>query len=345
VNGRRGAAVSGLAAALLFGLSTPVAKLLLPGAGPFLLAGLLYLGSGIALSALAPLRGAVREAPLRRADLGLLAGLILAGGVAGPVLFMVGLARVPATAAALLLNLEAPFTIVVAVAFFGESLTRREAAGAGAIVLGGAVLSAAPGGLSGGLVGSLAVAAACLCWGVDNNLAARLSLRDPVAVVRAKSLAAGAVNVALGLAAGERLPSPGPLAGALVTGALGYGLSIVLHLRATRVLGAARQGALFAAAPFAGALASIALLAERPGWREAAAAAAMAAGILAVVRARHGHVHAHDPLSHDHAHVHDEHHSHPHPPGTPEPHAHPHVHAPLVHEHPHVSDTHHRHGH
>ena len=345
MTGRRGAAVSGLAAALLFGLSTPVAKLLLPGAGPFLLAGLLYLGSGVALSALAPLRGAVREAPLRRADLGLLAGLILAGGVAGPVLFMIGLARVPATAAALLLNLEAPFTIVVAVAFFGESLTKREVAGAAAIVVGGAVLSAAPGGLSGGLLGSLAVAAACLCWGVDNNLAARLSLRDPVAVVRAKSLAAGAVNVALGLAAGERFPSPGPLAGALVTGALGYGLSIVLHLRATRALGAARQGALFAAAPFAGALASIALLAERPGWREAAAAAAMAGGILAVVRARHGHVHAHQPLSHDHAHVHDEHHRHPHPPGTPEPHAHPHVHAPLVHEHPHVSDTHHRHGH
>jgi drug/metabolite transporter (DMT)-like permease len=344
VTGRRGAA-AGLAAALLFGLSTPVAKLLLPGAGPFLLAGLLYLGSGIALSALAPLRGAGREAPLRRGDLGLLAGLTLAGGVAGPVLLMIGLARVPASSAALLLNLEAPFTIAVAVTLFGESLTRREAAGAAVIVLGGAVLSAAPGELSGGPAGALAVAAACLCWAVDNNLAARLSLRDPVAVVRAKSLAAGAVNVAIGLAAGERIPPLAPLAGALLTGALGYGLSIVLHLRATRTLGAARQGALFAAAPFAGALASIALLAERPGWREAAAAAAMAGGILAMVRARHGHLHAHAPVSHDHAHVHDEHHRHPHPPGTAEPHAHPHLHAPLVHEHPHVSDAHHRHGH
>src|SRR5512138_2640903 len=127
---RRGAAASGLAAALLFGVSTPVAKVLLPGTGPFLLAGLLYLGSGIALSALAPLRGRGREAPLRRADLGLLSALILAGGVAGPVLFMVGLARVPASSAALLLNLEAPLTIAVAVAFFGESITPRETAGA-----------------------------------------------------------------------------------------------------------------------------------------------------------------------------------------------------------------------
>lgn len=344
MSARRGAA-SGLAAALLFGLSTPIAKLLLPGAGPFLLAGLLYLGSGIALSLLAPLRGAGREAPLRRADLAPLAGVVLAGGVAGPALFMLGLARIPGSSAALLLNLEAPFTIAVAVTLFGESITLREAAGAGAIILGGAVLSAAPGGLSGGLAGTLAIAAACLCWALDNNLAARLSLRDPVAVVRAKSLVAGAVNVGLGLLAGERLPGPVPLAAALATGALGYGLSIVLHLRATRALGAARQGALFAAAPFAGALAAMALLSERPGFREAIAAAAMAGGILAVVRARHGHVHAHDPLSHDHAHLHDAHHRHPHPPGTPEPHAHPHVHAPLVHEHPHVSEAHHRHGH
>ena len=340
---RRGAA-SGLAAALLFGLSTPVAKLLLPGAGPFLLAGLLYLGSGMALTLLAPLRGAGREAPLRRADLPALAGLVVAGGIAGPALFMLGLGRIPASSAALLLNLEAPFTIAVAVTLFGESLTRREAVGAVAIILGGAVL-AAPGRLSGGLPGALAVAAACLCWALDNNLAARLSLRDPVAIVRAKSLVAGAVNVGLGLLAGERLPGPAPLAGALATGALGYGLSIVLHIRATRALGAARQGALFAAAPFAGALAAMALLSERPGFREAVAAATMAAGILAVVRARHGHVHAHRPLAHDHAHVHDAHHQHPHPPDTPEPHAHPHLHASLVHEHPHVSDAHHRHGH
>lgn len=343
--GKRRGAASGLAAALLFGLSTPVAKLLLPEAGPFLLAGLLYLGSGLGLSVLGPLRGAGREAPLGRGDLPLLAALVLAGGIAGPVLFMLGLARLPASAAALLLNLEAPLTIIVAVTVFGESLTKREAAGAGAIVLGGLVLSAAPGGLSIGLPGALAIAAACLCWALDNNLAARLALRDPVAVVRAKSLVAGAVSVGLGLLAGERLPSAGPLAVALATGALGYGLSIVLHLRATRVLGAARQGALFAAAPFAGALAAMALLSERPGFREAIAAAAMALGILAVVRARHGHVHAHDPISHDHAHVHDAHHRHLHPPGTPEPHAHPHVHAPLVHEHPHVSDAHHRHGH
>lgn len=340
----RGAA-SGLAAALLFGLSTPVAKLLLPGAGPFLMAGLLYLGGGLALAAAAPFRGPGREAPLSRRDLPTLAGMVLAGGVAGPVLFMLGLSRLPGSSASLLLNLEAPFTIALAVVLFGESLTAREAGGAVAIVVGGLVLSLTGGGLRAPPPGALAVAGACACWALDNNLAARLSLRDPVAVVRAKSLVAGAVNVGLGLAAGERLPLPASLPAALVAGAAGYGLSIVLHLRATRELGAARQGALFATAPFAGALAAFALLGERPGLREALSAAVMALGVALLLSARHGHRHAHELLQHDHAHVHDEHHLHPHPPGTPEPHAHPHQHAGLVHDHPHVSDAHHRHEH
>ncbi len=336
---------SGLAAALLFGLSTPVAKLLLPGAGPFLVAGLLYLGGGLALAAFGLLRGPGGEAPLSRRDLPTLAAMVLAGGVVGPVLFLFGLSRLPGASASLLLNLEAPFTIALAVALFGESLTAREAGGALAIVVGGLVLSLTGGGLRAPTPGALAVAGACACWALDNNLAARLALRDPVAVVRAKSLVAGAVNVGLGLAVGERLPLPASLPAALVAGAAGYGLSIVLHLRATRELGAARQGALFATAPFAGALAAFVLLGERPGLREAVAAAAMALGVALLFSARHAHRHGHEALRHDHAHVHDEHHRHPHPPGTPEPHAHPHQHAGLVHDHPHVSDAHHRHSH
>jgi drug/metabolite transporter (DMT)-like permease len=331
-------------AALLFGLSTPIAKLLLPGAGPFLLSGLLYLGSGLALSIVGAIRGPGGEAPIGRRDLLPLAGMVVAGGVVGPVLFLLGLARLPGSSAALLLNLEAPFTIALAVAIFGEALTAREAGGAGAIVVGGLVLS-----LSSGFgwlpPGALAVAAACACWALDNNLAARLALRDPVAVVRAKSLVAGAVSVGLGLLAGERLPSLTSVPAALGAGALGYGLSIVLHLRATRELGAARQGALFATAPFAGALGAFALLGERPGLRELAAAAAMALGVALLLGARHGHRHGHEALEHDHAHVHDEHHLHPHPHGTPEPHTHLHRHGGLVHDHPHVSDAHHRHDH
>lgn len=340
---RGGAA--GLLAALLFGASTPVAKLLLPGSGPFLTAGLLYLGSGLGLLALEPLRARGREAPLRRADAVPLAAVALAGGVAGPVLLMIGLARLPGATAALLLNLEAPFTIGLAVLALRESLGRAELAGAGAVVLGAAAigLNGAPGSFH--AVGVAAVTGACLAWAVDNVVSQRLALHDPVAIVRWKSLVAGPVDVALGLFLGERLPGGAAVLAALATGLVGYGASIVLNLRAVREIGAARQAVYFAAAPFAGALVAVPVLGERPSARLVAGAAVIAAGVAIMLRARHGHAHVHEPLVHEHAHVHDVHHRHEHAEPVSEPHAHVHAHPHLVHDHPHGPDAHHRHRH
>jgi drug/metabolite transporter (DMT)-like permease len=338
-------AASGLGAAVLFGLSTPIAKLLLPGSGPFMLAGLLYLGSGLGLLLLAPLRGTPGEAPLGRDDAVPLLGVVVAGGVVAPLLLMYGLGGLPGSTASLLLNLEAPFTIALAVLVFGESLAPREALGAGAVVLGGAALGF-PGGLGGfQVMSALAVAGACVGWALDNNLSQRLALHDPVAVVRVKSLAAGTVNVMLALALGERIPAGPALLGALVTGLLGYGLSIVLHLRAMREMGAARQAAFFATAPFAGACAAVPLLREHVGLRELGAAMTMAVGVAVMVRARHGHLHEHEALEHQHAHVHDEHHLHEHQDEVAGRHSHLHRHAPMVHDHPHLPDAHHRHAH
>jgi drug/metabolite transporter (DMT)-like permease len=338
-------AVAGLGSAVLFGLSTPVAKWLLPATGPFLVAGLLYLGAGFGLSAVALLRPAVREARLRRQDLPALAGMVLAGGIAAPVLLLLGLSRLSGAQASLLLNLEAPLTIGLAVLAFGESLSLRELLGALVVVAGGALLGAWPG--AGGVqwVGSLAVAGACAGWALDNNLGQRLSLRDPVAVTRAKALVAGSVNVALALALGERLPVAPAFAAMLATGFVGYGLSIVLHLLAMRHVGAARQAAYFATAPFIGALASLPILGERLGAVELGAGGLMAAGAILLLRARHEHQHDHEALAHDHAHVHDEHHAHVHDEPVVGSHAHQHVHAPLVHDHPHLPDAHHRHRH
>jgi drug/metabolite transporter (DMT)-like permease len=338
-------AVRGLGAALLFGLSTPVAKLLLPGTGPFMVAALLYLGSAAGFLLLGSLRPRGGEAPLRRADVPLLAAVTATGGIVAPVLLMLGLSRLDGTSAALLLNLELPLTIALATGFFGESLTRREVAGAAAVLAGGVLLGSGGAGGGADVVGALAVGGATLGWALDNNLSQRLSLRDPVAVVRVKALVAGAVNLGLALLVGERLPSPGAIAGTLVTGFLGYGLSIVLHMLAIRELGAARQGTLFATAPFAGALAAIPILGERLSALQLVAAAAMALGVAVMLRARHGHEHAHERLEHEHLHVHDAHHGHPHSGPIAEPHSHRHVHDPLVHDHEHTPDAHHRHGH
>jgi drug/metabolite transporter (DMT)-like permease len=232
------------------------------------------------------------------------------------------------------------------VLFFGESLAPREVVGATAVLLGGVLLASGPG--QGGMpvLGALAVAGAGLAWAIDNNLSQRLSLRDPVAVTRLKTLVAGGVNVAVAMAMGDQLSGAMPLAGALTTGFLGYGLSIVLHLLALRQIGTSRQAAYLATAPFIGAAASVPILGERLTMKDVAAGLVMAVGVAALGRARHGHRHEHAPVEHDHAHVHDEHPDHLHGSGMPpEPHSHLHSHAPLTHDHPHQPDAHHRHRH
>jgi len=340
-------ALLGLGAAALFGVSAPLAQLLLPGAGPLVLAALLYLGAGVALSAYLLLRGPGerRETPIRRADVWLLGGIVLTGGMLGPVLLLVGLARLSAIAGSLLLNLEAPFTILIAVLVFREHLGKHLALAAACVLAGALLIGLEPGSLRADLGGVLAIAGACLAWGVDNNLTQRLSLRDPIAVVRFKTLAAGSCNLVLGLALGQAFPRGPVLAAALVLGAFSYGLSIVLDMYALRLLGAAREAAYFATAPFVGAVLAVPLRGRWPTPADVAAAALMIAGVVLMLRERHGHRHTHEAVEHEHMHVHDEHHQHAHEGPISEPHSHPHRHVAMTHDHPHLPDLHHRHRH
>jgi drug/metabolite transporter (DMT)-like permease len=345
---RRTGILCALAAACLFGLSAPLAKLLLPETGPLTLAGLLYLGAGLGLAGASWVRPAApdKETPLRRQDVGLLTGVVLAGGVIGPVLLLVGLQRVSGVVGSLLLNAEAPLTMLVAAACFGEHVGSHAVAGGLLVAAGGCLLAWAGGPLRADALGATAVVAACASWALDTNLTQRLSLRDPIALARLKGLAAGAITLSLAFTVGQRLPGPSRLLAALGLGFGSYGVSVVLAVYALRLLGAARETTLFATAPFIGALAAVPVLGERLGDRELLAAAIMAGGVILMLRERHHHQHAHELLAHEHAHVHDEHHRHDHgAEPAPEPHAHPHVHEPALHAHAHVPDLHHRHRH
>ena len=336
-----------LVAAALFGASAPAAKRLLAEIAPSLLAALLYAGAGLMALPFAARAWNRREAPLRAGDVPLLAGVVAFGGVAAPLLLLYGLERTSATVASLLLNLEAVFTTVIAVVVFREWIGRRGAA-ALAVVVGGCALSTwAAGGATRSPWGPLAVAAACLCWAVDNNLTQRLSLKDPLAVVCVKGLGAAPIAYAIArVSAHATWPPARFVVGALALGAVSYGVSLALYVRATRTLGAARTGVLFAAAPFVGAALAIPIAGEPPSLRVAGAALLIGAGVGLLLTERHAHRHRHDPLDHEHLHTHDEHHQHPHRGDEgPEPHSHPHHHEPIEHAHPHASDAHHRHKH
>ena len=338
-----------LSSALLFGASTPFAKLLLGSVDPWMMAGLLYLGAGLGLALVHLSRAVVDlpsvEAPLRRTDVPWLLLVILAGGVAGPLLLMFGLARTEAAGASLLLNLEGLATMTIAWVAFRENVDRRLLLGAFAILAGAVLLSWQ--GHASFQWGAALIAGACLCWGLDNNLTRKLSSADPVQIAMLKGLVAGTVNLALALASGAALPPAGTVLAAGVVGFLGYGVSLALFVSSLRHLGTARTGAYFSLAPFVGAVLAVLMLGEPVSATLIGAGALMALGLWLHLSERHDHEHAHPVLAHEHRHRHDEHHQHEHAPGIApgEPHTHWHEHGPLVHRHPHYPDLHHRHDH
>src|SRR3982751_238794 len=310
-----------VAAAALFGASTPLAKELLGEVSPVLLAGLFYAGSGLGLALWSVLRSGRRdrnaEAPLQRRDAPWLAGAIVTGGVVGPVLLMLGLVRTPASTSALLLNLEAVLTAVIAWVAFRENVDRRILIGMAAIVAGGVILSLDPSSIGGSLTGGLAIAGACLCWAVDNNLTRAVSSGDPVHIAAIKGAVAGTVNIAVALAFGAAWPGWKLAISAATVGLFGYGVSLVLFVLALRHLGTARTGAYFSTAPFVGAVLAIAMFGDPVTPGLIASGVLMALGVYLHVSEQHEHEHRHAKMVHEHRHRHDEHHQHAHAPNDP----------------------------
>jgi len=334
-----------LLSAVLFGVSAPLAKLLLGAISPWLLAGLLYLGSGLGLGLVRLLRRS-NEAGLGWRDLPWFGLAVLAGGVVGPVLLVFGLARTTAAEASLLLNLESVLTLALAWIVFKENVDRRLLVGAAAIVAGAVVLSWPKETALGLSLGPVLIAGACLAWAIDNNFTRKVSAADPMQIAMAKGLVAGIVNVTIALALGAPLPEPAAIAGAGLLGFFSYGVSLTLFVLALRHLGTARTGAYYALAPFIGAGFAILFLGEPISLAFIAGGLLMAIGLWLHLSERHLHTHEHEPLEHEHVHVHDAHHQHTHAPGLPpEPHVHPHRHRRLIHRHPHYPDLHHRHTH
>ena len=339
-----------LLAAALFGASIPFAKVLLQGTAPITVAGLLYAGSGIGLTAWIAVRAAVR--PRARSG-GLwhangvlwLTGSIVAGGVLGPLLLMSGLRQLPAASASLLLNLESVFTALIAWFVFRENVDRRVLLGLLAIVLGGVLLTWPTQLARSG--GALWIAGACACWAIDNNLTRKVSIGDPVLIAALKGVCAGAVNLGIAASLGLPWPHAALIAGAGLLGFVGYGVSLTLFVLALRHLGAARTGAYFSTAPFIGASLSLLVFRRLPDPSLLLAAALMGLGVWLHLTETHAHPHSHPRLQHAHSHRHDAHHQHTHdfPWDGREPHDHEHVHEPLMHTHAHFPDIHHRHEH
>ena len=340
----RGAALA-LAAAVLFGASTPLVQLYGAGLGAFTTAALLYAGAAV-VGALSR-KHIGREARLQRTDAPRLLAMAGLGAVIGPVALAWGLQRTSGTSASLMLTLEAAFTAVLAWWLYRETIGRRVWAALALLLGGGALLVLDQGAIGGARPwGLLAVLMATAAWGVDNTLSRALAERDPGQVVLVKSALGAASTALLALALRETAPGWTAALALLAVGAAGYGLSLRLYLLAQRAFGAARTGSVFAFAPFIGAALALALGERSASPLLVAGSALMLLGVVFHLSESHLHEHEHEALDHEHAHGHDDgHHDHVHDPVPVGRHSHPHHHAPLRHDHPHVPDAHHAHRH
>lgn len=345
----RAAVIAALAAALLFGASTPFARMLTGETSPILLAGLLYLGSGLGLWGIRLLRSRRVGLPnLPARDWLFLSGATIVGGVLAPISLLVGLTRTSASIASLLMNFEAVFTALIAWFVFREHAQRRQVLGMTLIIAGGAML-AWPHNFSDMPLnwGAVLVGGACIGWALDNNMMREISTADADFIAATKGLVAGTTNVALAVWQGVRAPPPGVVLSAALIGFLGYGVSLTLFVLALRGLGSARTGAYFATAPFLGAGIAVAALHDPAPPALWISACLMAAGVALSMTERHGHMHTHPPLEHEHFHAHDLHHQHDHEFAwdKTQSHSHAHRHEELTHDHAHFPDLHHRHAH
>jgi drug/metabolite transporter (DMT)-like permease len=356
-----------LAAAALFGVSAPFAKLFLGEVEPVVLAAFLYLGSGLGLLLLKGIQrlegtspstsstalsrsgqAVLPETPIGKEDIPWLAGAILAGGIAAPIVLLFSLRETAAATASLLLNFEGVATTLIAALAFREAVTRRAWIAILAITTATMLLSYAPGSSWGFSLSALGILLACVLWGLDNNFTRNISAKDPLTIVIVKGFGAGLFSLLLAIVLGNALPNWATILGALLLGSLSYGLSITLFIRAMRHLGAARTSALFGTAPLAGVAVSLLLFNETPGLLFLLALPLTMIGAIFLVNEEHLHYHAHAATFHAHWHRHDDaHHAHGHAgeEAGQVAHAHPHHHEPLAHEHHHLPDITHRHTH
>jgi drug/metabolite transporter (DMT)-like permease len=342
-----------LLAAILFGASAPLAKMLLGEIEPISLAAFLYLGSGIGvllfkLVQQARHSGERAEAQITRADWKWLAGAVFAGGVAAPIILFFGLRNTPASTASLLLNFEGVATTVIAALVFKEAIGKYALWSILCVTAASIVLSWDASGQWGVSAGALGILAACVLWGVDNNLTGKISAKDPLVIVLVKGFGAGSFSLLLSRVLGQALPRPEIILGALGLGSLSYGMSIVLFIHAMRGMGAARTSAIFGSAPLVGMVLSLVLFRDPVTLLFGVGLILMVAGAFLLIREQHRHQHVHEAMTHDHRHRHDDgHHNHDHPYMTSRSltHSHPHTHERLEHEHAHLPDIHHRHSH
>lgn len=344
---KKTAIIAGLLSGLLFGIATPFSKLLLTNLNSFQLAGLLYIGAGIAMIPAIFKTGSQIRLLFNRTNLIRTLGIIFFGGLLGPLLLLIGLRAADAASVSIWLNMELVATAILGVLIFKDNLDKYTWLGVILTVCAGVITSIA-GGIS-GLTSALLITAACFCWGVDNHLTALTDGATPQAVTFVKGIMAGIVNLLIGISITDSSVVFNNIFAALIVGGFSYGLSIVLYVTSAQNIGATRGQMLFSTAPLWGVILSYIIFHDTFQWTHIISLLFLIIAVIVINIVSHTHQHQHEILEHIHFHKHDDgHHDHIHENDNlnkDKGHSHLHLHKTIMHEHPHYPDLHHRHKH
>ena len=183
-----------IVAAALYGISSPMSKLLLVEIPPTFLAALLYLGAGLGMGIINIIRKQNKkeqvEAKITKKEVPYVVGMIVLDVIA-PILLMLGLTKTTSGNASLLNNFEIVATSLIALFIFKEAIGKRMWIAITFITLSTIILSVDDFSAFSFSTGSFLVVAACLCWGFENNCTRMLSLKDPLQIVVIKGLGSG----------------------------------------------------------------------------------------------------------------------------------------------------------
>lgn len=343
------AIIFAILAALLYGISAPISKILLRELSPTMMAALLYLGAGIGMlmvSVFKSLSGKERiEARITKREIPYVVGMIVLD-IAAPIFLMIGLTMTTSSNVSLLNNFEIVATSMIALFIFKEAVGKRMWTAILLITLSSVLLSFEDIRHFSLSLGSVFVILASLSWGLENNCTRKLSIKDPIQVVVIKGFGSGFGALIIAGISGAYSANILYILITLLLGFVAYGMSIYLYISAQRDLGAARTSAYYATAPFIGVVISWIVLKEPITSTFIFALIVMLFGTYFAVTENHAHRHNHIPVTHEHKHSHtDGHHNHRHKENVIGEHSHEHTHEPLVHEHAHLPDLHHRHSH
>jgi len=335
-------------AAVCYGISSPVSKIILEDIPPIFMASLLYLGAGLGMGfvvlAKNPKDKIHTEAKLGRNDLPYIIGMI-ALDITAPILLMSGLMLSSPASVSLLNNFEIVATAVIALAVFKEMVGKRMWLSIILITISTILLSFEDIKSFSFSFGSLLVLGACVSWGFENNCTRMLSLKNPLEIVVLKGFGSGIGSLIIAIVTKAYSIKIAGIFFALLLGFFAYGLSVYFYILAQRNLGASRTSAYYAFAPFIGVILSFIFFREALTALFGAALVVMAVGTYLAVSERHIHVHIHEPMEHEHRHNHkDGHHNHQHE-TMEEEHSHLHTHERMEHSHLHTPDLHHTHMH